>query len=736
MNVTMPTIVGKMRVYLEVVPGIGAWDTLVGKIRQLSTADLARVVLAYGHESELSLFKVLPKGVPEPVRLGSEGAAQAILARQPSMVILPRLVVPELDVEEHVLFHHALEQVLEGEATVETTLSMMAYDGVNDVLTPALKWPAYAQVTGTFLRNNVSDYVVCDVPPQQILNRYLAGDVKGLRRLMAGQSEVLNVSNLHRLRELMLRLVVAHVGDVTKRQVNLSNNQLSEAESLGHIWQWRWKEILCGLAIVFGTTLVVSLPWVTGVLSTTAAALAITGAILVSILQFNATTGLAVSAVGVLMYVVLLINPLTANTTIPWLQVGDVVVMALLTTVSLIAANMRTLRESGILLREEHTKAMLRLVYDTSYLKNTPDILTSAANVLRRSLGFKVVYAVLEGGALKWVGDETELSASEQNRARSAMEQDTILGPQEGEKEGYLWCPVQSGQGVLGAVGVKNFNGESLDRTYQTTVFMRAYTRLMASSIWRVEIDQERSEANIMANRENLRSSLLASVSHDLKTPLVSIIGSLSTLSFVKDGMPQEERNELVASAYHEAERLHRIVHNVLEMAKLESGMVLPSKEPVELVDSFRLAAERVRRSYPHFKMTVDSQLSQTTAVGDELLLSQVFYNLLENAAKYGGKKPEVKVELSEDSASKKVQVRVIDNGPGIAQDEIPRVFDKFYRSSFTDHKQAGSGLGLAICRAVVEAHGGTIEAMPRSDKAQGMVFAMALPGVEVRAEA
>ncbi len=237
-------------------------------------------------------------------------------------------------------------------------------------------------------------------------------------------------------------------------------------------------------------------------------------------------------------------------------------------------------------------------------------------------------------------------------------------------------------------------------------------------------------EKTLQHDRENLRSALLASVSHDLKTPLVSVIGSLSTLLFVKDSLGKKERYELILGAYQEAERLHRIVHNVLEMMKLETGELITHKEAMDMLDIVRVAAARVKRTYPSFSLRIDNQLDGLVAWGDELLIGQVMYNLLDNAAKYGRYAAEVKIKMVSDEIRSEIQVLVMNQGQVIAEKERAHIFDKFYRSTFTDAKQAGSGLGLAICKAIVEAHGGTIGVEVRDDGVAGMVFQVSLPAV------
>jgi two-component system sensor histidine kinase KdpD len=495
------------------------------------------------------------------------------------------------------------------------------------------------------------------------------------------------------------------------------------------VWAWQWREVAVSVAVVVCTAAVFYIPWAQGWLSTTATATGIMGATLIMALQMNALSTVIAGLVGLLAYVFLLITPNYNADSRTFLGAGEVIMLLSVSAVALVFANLRTLKESRFRVQEQHTRALLRFVHDTSYAENAADIIKSALIILRRDLGLYVVYGqVAEDGVA--IRDNVAIEPAEHKDMMDAVHSGSIVAPS--QADGFIWCPIQAGYVVLAVIGIKHSIQSGLQTNHALVVFLRTFTRLFASALWRVQLEQDRSESKFLANRETLRSSLLASVSHDLKTPLASIIGSLSTLVMAKDKLPQTERQALTVSAYHEAERLHRIVHNVLEMAKLESGSLVPRKEFVDIADVVKVVAERVKKAYPHFNITMQNNLNGAAVLGDELLISQVVYNLLDNAAKYGPVEHEARVVLSNDDNFKYVNINIADQGQGIDPNDLTKVFDKFYRSSFTDQKQAGSGLGLAICRAMVEAHGGTIEASLRTDGHKGMVFSMHLPAAEV----
>jgi signal transduction histidine kinase len=666
----------KVKIYLEIIPGAAAWGTLVQKLQNLTPKARAGVVCIYNHIEELEAFKALGEGFKAPICLQTSGAVAAILEQQPTLVILPCLVNPLLTHEEYAIFQNKLEILLNNSFAFEATLPMVAYEGVNDVLHPPLHWPREASVNRMFLRQHVIDYHVCDIPPQMVLNRYVAGELEWPFGQPRNTPEpTLNLANLHRLREAMFSLVTAHAGDLA-RQLSLRNHEAGT-----HALTW--------------------------------------AAYLPSPLGWCVVT--AMVGLGVLA------------SRSAWLPISPWVFILLFggLLVGLAWAHVRTIWAARQKTKENYTHALLRLVYDVSYLDKAEDILSTALEILRRGLGIHVVYGSIEHNHVSLM-DNVKLSDVDFDSMTQALQSGYVTAPPESETHGYIWCPVQTGQVMLGVLGVRHSNGHSLYQTYALTNFLRTFTRFLAGAVWRIELDKEKTNAAFLANRESLRSSLLSSVSHDLKTPLVSVIGGLSTLLLHKDKLTQKARQELIHTAYTEAQRLQKIVNNVLDMAGMESGTMVLRKTLIDLAETISATATRVQAAYPGLNITLENTLQHVGVKGDELLLSQVVYNLLENAAKYGPKRPRVRIKLSGPDEHNLLLLQFIDNGQGVPSTELPKIFDKFYRSSFTDKKPAGSGLGLAICRAIIEAHGGTIMAYTKPDHKPGLMVSVLLPAIEL----
>jgi two-component system sensor histidine kinase KdpD len=228
----------------------------------------------------------------------------------------------------------------------------------------------------------------------------------------------------------------------------------------------------------------------------------------------------------------------------------------------------------------------------------------------------------------------------------------------------------------------------------------------------------KRSE--ITAETERLRSSLLSAVSHELKTPLTAIIGSAgSLLQAPADG--GGHRRELLENIREEAERLARLVHNLIETTRLESGTVRLKKEPYPIEDVIGTALERLDKPLTGREVQTDLPEDLPLVPVDPVLMELVFVNLIENALRHAPGGAAIEIAARKDAGS--LEVSVADRGPGLSAESIQRVFEKFYRAG---PAAGGAGLGLAICKAVVEAHGGTIRAENRP--CGGALFRLSLP--------
>ncbi len=281
-----------------------------------------------------------------------------------------------------------------------------------------------------------------------------------------------------------------------------------------------------------------------------------------------------------------------------------------------------------------------------------------------------------------------------------------------------LFLPLRTGQGKVGVIGVsrpaKNFLLNPAERR-----LLDALGDLAAIGIERVRLAKDVDQARMLAETEKLRSALLTSISHDLRTPLALIIGAVSSLKSYGTLYDEKTRADLLDTAIDEAERLNRYVANLLDMTQLDAGALQPKREPCDLQDLAGSALRRCAKALAQHKVKLSVPASLPLLMLDNVLMEQVLANLLDNAAKYTPAGSTI--ELSAAQFKFSVMIAVRDEGPGIPEADLQRVFDKFFRArphgnSGGDSSRGGTGLGLAICRGFVEAMGGRIYARNRSD--------------------
>jgi two-component system sensor histidine kinase KdpD len=244
-----------------------------------------------------------------------------------------------------------------------------------------------------------------------------------------------------------------------------------------------------------------------------------------------------------------------------------------------------------------------------------------------------------------------------------------------------------------------------------------------ALAIERINLAADMDQTRLAAETERLRAALLTSISHDLRTPLASILGSATSLKSQRNTLDDSARAELIDMIQDEAERLNRFIANLLDMTRLESGAIEPKLELSEVNDVVGSALRRAGPVLARHATEIDLDANLPAVNIDPVLFEQVLFNLFDNAGKYAA--PGTKVRIAGSVAGSSVRLEVSDEGDGIPPADLERIFDKFYRVQAADRKRAGTGLGLPIARGFVEAMGGTITAANRE---RGAVFTMLLP--------
>jgi two-component system sensor histidine kinase KdpD len=396
--------------------------------------------------------------------------------------------------------------------------------------------------------------------------------------------------------------------------------------------------------------------------------------------------------------------------------------------VSNVAARARTLAVTAMA-RARTTESLYAYSRKLSGAGTLDDVLWASAYQVALMLKARVVVLLPEDGTLavktgyppEDILDDVDLAAAKwawnHNRA-AGHGSDTLPGAKR------LFLPMSTGRGVVGIVGIDSDKAGPLLSPDQRRL-LYALIDQAALAIERVHLVDDLDQAKRREEADRLRAALLTSLSHDLKTPLASIVGAAGALKDLSGALDDDAKADLAATILEESERLNRFIANLLDMTRLESGSIKPNAAPHDISEIVGSVLERARKILAHHRVEVDITPDLPMLVIDPVLFEQVLFNLLDNAAKYASPETTVLIQSWQEQTS--VRLQIVDEGSGIPPEEVDRIFDKFHRAEKQDRVRAGTGLGLAISRGFIEAMGGSITAANRCDR-PGAVFTIALP--------
>ncbi|HEY0504794.1 MAG TPA: sensor histidine kinase KdpD [Lysobacter sp.] len=348
-------------------------------------------------------------------------------------------------------------------------------------------------------------------------------------------------------------------------------------------------------------------------------------------------------------------------------------------------------------------------------------VLQAGRDALRRALDAEVMLQVGEHAVHAEGLDDKDRAAADwamRHRQASGRYTDTLAGSD------WWFLPLALGERQTGVVGLRLSQGLSRLSTEQRRL-AEAMAEDIAQAVVRTRLVADLEDARVGTETERLRSALLSSVSHDLRSPLASIIGSASSLDHYGEAMSAQDRHGLLETIRIEGERLDRYIQNLLDMTRLGHGGLTLNRDWIGVDELIGSAVTRLRRYEPQARFEVSVAPALAPIWVHPALVEQALFNVLENAAKFSP--PGEAVSVSARDVDGQLRIDVLDRGPGIPEDERRRIFDMFYSVERGDRGRRGTGLGLAITQGMVGAHGGGVEALP-GEGGRGTLIRITLP--------
>ncbi|WP_113485989.1 sensor histidine kinase [Rhizobium cremeum] len=452
-------------------------------------------------------------------------------------------------------------------------------------------------------------------------------------------------------------------------------------------------------------------------------------AVLAAAIRGGLGAGLYASVIGALSFNFFFLEP---RYTFTVRDAESLVALFFYLGVALVASNLAAAVQRQAVAARQRARTTEDLYLFSKKLAGTgtlDDVLWATAFQIASMLKVRVVILLPEKGTIAvkagYPPDDTLVDADiaaakwawEHNRP-AGRAADTLPGAKR------LYLPLRTGREAIGVVGLDNDKQGPLLTPEQQRLF-DALADQAALAIERIQLVSDVDKARLAAETDRLRTALLTSISHDLKTPLAAIMGSAGTLKDFGASLTEEARADMLATVIDESERLSRFISNLLDMTRIGSGAMEPNYAFHFVGDIVGTALNRAAKISSRHKVVVSIPADLPMLKVDAVLFEQVLFNLIDNAAKYAPDETVIEIRGLQDGGA--VLLSVKDEGPGIPAEDIERVFDNFYRVRKGDHVRAGTGLGLAICRGFVEAMGGTIRADNRSDRS-GAIFTIRMP--------
>jgi len=378
--------------------------------------------------------------------------------------------------------------------------------------------------------------------------------------------------------------------------------------------------------------------------------------------------------------------------------------------------------------RERRATVLYAMSKDLASSRNEDEIVRTAVRHLHSEFGSRNVILLPDpNGLIVYPKDPSmreSLHAADLSVAQWVLDNNEIAGQGTHTLAGAeaTYFPLSNGESVVGVLVLLPVNLRRIFLPEQQKL-LDTFLQQIAQAITRVRLAEQAKKTQLDMEAERLRNSLLSSISHDLRTPLATIVGSASTLVEEDNALKAEDKLELNRAIYDEAQRMSTLVNNILDMARLDAGAVVLNKQWYPLDEIIGVVLTRLQKRLEGRPVTVKLPPGTPMIYVDTVMIEQVLINLLENVLRYTPEKSPV--EIMAEASNFAVKISVADQGPGIPAGLENQLFEKFYRVR-NEAAQSGVGLGLAICRAIIEAHGGSIQAQNRPTG--GAVFSFMIP--------
>ncbi|MBI5927791.1 MAG: sensor histidine kinase KdpD [Chloroflexi bacterium] len=395
-------------------------------------------------------------------------------------------------------------------------------------------------------------------------------------------------------------------------------------------------------------------------------------------------------------------------------QPEDIILFSLYFVIAIFTGNLTArlrAQEQQARRNAERTMALYTLAHETASAVTLEDVLNTAVTQLSQVFDAEVAILLPGDGKSQTEPhpastlrlDEKGLSVAMwvlENGKPAGRHTDTLPLLSEAQ-----FLPLLTSRGTVGVLGIHTYEDERL--SVDQEIMLETFANQVALVIERELLDEAAEQAAMLKESERLYEALLNSISHELRTPIATITGAASSLLDPQTGDSKNARLELSRDIQDAAERLNRLVANLLDMSRLETGRLKLKVEWCDVQDIVGVAVKHMEKRLQGRPLTIDCQPDLPLVPMDFVLMEQVLVNLLDNIANYTPAKSPVKVAVAVEGQF--LTIRVTDAGPGIPLENLERIFDKFYRVPGT--ATGGTGLGLSISRGLIEAHNGKLTA-------------------------